>query len=87
MLTFVFAAAFAAAWFQTKHYLLNNFFGISLSIKAIKSLSLGSFKVGSILLCGLFFYDIFWHGRHGHGGHVLQRPHLAHFPAGIRDGD
>ncbi|RLN26370.1 hypothetical protein BBJ28_00002339 [Nothophytophthora sp. Chile5] len=60
MLTFVFAAAFAAAWFQTKHYLLNNIFGISLSIKGIESLSLGSFKVGAILLCGLFFYDIFW---------------------------
>ncbi|RLN63690.1 hypothetical protein BBP00_00003954 [Phytophthora kernoviae] len=60
MLTFVFAAAFAAAWFQTKHYMLNNIFGISLSIKGIESLSLGSFKVGAILLCGLFFYDIFW---------------------------
>ncbi|OWZ22944.1 Aspartyl protease [Phytophthora megakarya] len=60
MLTFVFAAAFAAAWFQTKHFLLNNIFGISLSIKGIESLSLGSFKVGAILLCGLFFYDIFW---------------------------
>lgn len=60
MLTFVFAAAFAAAWFKTKHYLLNNIFGISLSIKGIESLSLGSFKVGAILLSGLFFYDIFW---------------------------
>lgn len=60
MLTFVLAAAFAAAWFQTKHYMLNNIFGISLSIKGIESLSLGSFKVGAILLCGLFFYDIFW---------------------------
>ncbi|CAI5744488.1 unnamed protein product [Peronospora destructor] len=60
MLTFAFAAVFAAAWFQTKHYVLNNIFGISLSIKGIESLSLGSFKVGAILLGGLFFYDIFW---------------------------
>ncbi|DBA01101.1 TPA: hypothetical protein N0F65_001729 [Lagenidium giganteum] len=60
MLTFVFAAAFAAAWFKTKHFILNNIFGISLSIKGIESLSLGSFKVGAILLSGLFFYDIFW---------------------------
>ncbi|CAH0478364.1 unnamed protein product [Peronospora belbahrii] len=60
IVTFLFAAAFAALWFQTKHYLLNNIFGISLSIKGIESLSLGSFKVGAILLCGLFFYDIFW---------------------------
>lgn len=60
MATFVFAAGFAYAWFKTKHYLLNNIFGISLSIKGIESLSLGSFKVGAILLSGLFFYDIFW---------------------------
>ncbi|OQS04444.1 aspartyl protease family A22B [Thraustotheca clavata] len=58
--TGVFAAGFAAAWFQTKHFVLNNIFGISLSIKGIESLSLGSYKVGAILLCGLFFYDIFW---------------------------
>ncbi|OQR93840.1 aspartyl protease family A22B [Achlya hypogyna] len=58
--TGVLAAAFAAAWFQTKHFVLNNIFGISLSIKGIESLSLGSYKVGAILLCGLFFYDIFW---------------------------
>ncbi|KAI9914534.1 hypothetical protein PsorP6_007842 [Peronosclerospora sorghi] len=60
VLTFVFASAFAAAWFYTKHYVLNNIFGISLSIKGIEALSLGSFKVGAILLSGLFFYDIFW---------------------------
>ncbi|RMX67466.1 hypothetical protein DD238_001291 [Peronospora effusa] len=60
MFTFAFAAIVAALWFQTKHYILNNIFGISLSIKGIESLSLGSFKVGAILLGGLFFYDIFW---------------------------
>lgn len=59
-LTFLVAAAFAYSWFQTKHYILNNIFGISLSIKGIESLSLGSYKVGAILLSGLFFYDIFW---------------------------
>jgi minor histocompatibility antigen H13 len=59
-LTGVFAATFATAWFQTKHFVLNNIFGISLSIKGIESLSLGSYKVGAILLFGLFFYDIFW---------------------------
>ena len=39
---------------------LNNFFGVSFSIQGIKSLSLGSYKVGAILLAGLFLYDIFW---------------------------
>jgi minor histocompatibility antigen H13 len=60
MFTFFLAATFAYGWFQTKHFILNNIFGISLSIKGIESLSLGSFKVGAILLSGLFFYDIFW---------------------------
>eukprot|EP00644_Phytophthora_capsici_P018526 jgi/Phyca11/511772/fgenesh2_kg.PHYCAscaffold_97_\ len=58
----VYKLELSTAWMLTftKHYLLNNIFGISLSIKGIESLSLGSFKVGAILLCGLFFYDIFW---------------------------
>ncbi|KAF0691044.1 Aste57867_17656 [Aphanomyces stellatus] len=58
--TGILAAIFAAAWFQTKHFVLNNIFATSLAIKGIESLSLGSYKVGAILLCGLFFYDIFW---------------------------
>jgi len=29
-------------------------------MQAIEYLHLGDFKVGCILLCGLFFYDIFW---------------------------
>ncbi|CCI45211.1 unnamed protein product [Albugo candida] len=60
VLTFILASAFGYAWFMTKHFTLNNIFGISLSIKGIESLSLGSFKIGAILLTGLFFYDIFW---------------------------
>nr|CCA26127.1 aspartyl protease family A22B putative [Albugo laibachii Nc14] len=60
VLTFTLASAFGYAWFMTKHFTLNNIFGISLAIKGIESLSLGSFKIGAILLTGLFFYDIFW---------------------------
>ncbi|ETV71109.1 hypothetical protein H257_13509 [Aphanomyces astaci] len=60
VVTGVLAAIFAAAWFQTKHFVLNNIFATSLAIKGIESLSLGSYKVGAILLVGLFFYDIFW---------------------------
>jgi len=39
---------------------MNNLFGIAFSICGIESLVLPSFKVGFILLWGLFFYDIFW---------------------------
>ena len=58
--TSIFASAFALLWYSTRHYILNNLFGIAFSIKGIESLSLGSYKVGAILLTGLFFYDIFW---------------------------
>eukprot|EP00331_Platyophrya_macrostoma_P022624 CAMPEP_0176456112 /NCGR_PEP_ID=MMETSP0127-20121128/31079_1 /TAXON_ID=938130 /ORGANISM="Platyophrya macrostoma, Strain WH" /LENGTH=398 /DNA_ID=CAMNT_0017845979 /DNA_START=36 /DNA_END=1232 /DNA_ORIENTATION=+ len=49
-----------AAYYLTKHWLLNNLFGIAFSIAGIQNLTLPSFKVGFILLWGLFFYDIFW---------------------------
>jgi len=44
----------------TKHWIANNILGLSFSIQGIAMLSLGSYKVGCILLGGLFFYDIFW---------------------------
>ena len=47
-------------YFATKHWLLNNLFGVAFSICGIESLTLPSFQVGFILLWGLFFYDIFW---------------------------
>jgi minor histocompatibility antigen H13 len=60
VVSFLMAGVFAAGYFKTKHWTMNNFFGISFSIQGIKSLSLGSYTVGSVLLVGLFFYDIFW---------------------------
>ena len=60
IVTGVGATIFAVSWFQTRHFMLNNIFGIAFSIKGIESLGLGSYKTGAILLSGLFFYDIFW---------------------------
>lgn len=54
------ASVLAYYYFHTKHYMLNNIFGISFCIQGIEKISLGSYKVGAILLVGLFFYDIFW---------------------------
>jgi len=45
---------------QNRHWITNNLIGIAFSIMGIENLHLASFKAGSILLCGLFFYDIFW---------------------------
>jgi minor histocompatibility antigen H13 len=47
-------------FYITKHWFLNNVFGILFSITALKTINLSSFKVGFILLWALFFYDIFW---------------------------
>lgn len=57
-----------------KHWVANNVLGLAFAIQGISMLSLGSYKVGCILLVciqlnciccnriqsGLFFYDIFW---------------------------
>lgn len=47
-------------YFKTKHYMLNNFLGISFCVQSISRISIGSYKIGAMLLVGLFFYDIFW---------------------------
>ncbi|KAH7673490.1 Peptidase A22B signal peptide peptidase protein [Dioscorea alata] len=52
---------FFCAWYASqKHWLANNILGIAFCIQGIEMLSLGSFKIGAILLGGLFIYDIFW---------------------------
>lgn len=57
----VLCAAVVGGWYMwTRHWCGNNLLGISFSIQGIEHLSLGSYKVGAILLSGLFFYDIFW---------------------------
>jgi minor histocompatibility antigen H13 len=52
--------ALAVLYFFTKHFMLNNILGISFCIQGIERMSIGSYKIGAILLCGLFFYDVFW---------------------------
>lgn len=45
---------------MTKSWITNNIFGVAFSVVGIENLVLPNFKVGFILLWGLFFYDIFW---------------------------
>lgn len=47
-------------YYMTKHWVLNNIYGILFSIVALRNIHLSSFQVGFILLWLLFFYDIFW---------------------------
>ncbi|KAK5968582.1 Signal peptide peptidase [Trichostrongylus colubriformis] len=43
-----------------RHWITNNIIGIAFSIYGIENLHLSSFKAGSLLLAGLFVYDVFW---------------------------
>lgn len=54
------ACGVVALYFQKKYWALNNVLGICFCMQGIERLSLGTYKIGAILLVGLFFYDIFW---------------------------
>jgi minor histocompatibility antigen H13 len=60
LIAFIISTLVTALYFQTKHYMLNNLLGISFCIQALERVSIGSYKIGCIILVGLFFYDIFW---------------------------
>lgn len=57
---FAVALAIGAAYLKTKHWILNNIFGMAFATNGISLLQLGSFGIGATLLVGLFFYDVFW---------------------------
>ena len=54
------SCAIVAAYARGKHWLANNALGLAFSLTGIEQLSLGSVKTGTLLLCGLFVYDVFW---------------------------
>eukprot|EP00189_Rhodosorus_marinus_P007729 CAMPEP_0184753890 /NCGR_PEP_ID=MMETSP0315-20130426/44335_1 /TAXON_ID=101924 /ORGANISM="Rhodosorus marinus, Strain UTEX LB 2760" /LENGTH=384 /DNA_ID=CAMNT_0027233283 /DNA_START=23 /DNA_END=1177 /DNA_ORIENTATION=- len=50
-----------AAWYwYKKHWLPNNVLSTSLALTSVEAMALADFQSAAILLCGLFFYDIFW---------------------------
>ena len=60
IIAFIGSAVFSVVYFQKKHWVMNNVMGICFCLKGIERFSLGTYKIGAILLTGLFFYDIFW---------------------------
>jgi minor histocompatibility antigen H13 len=60
MCCLVLSSIFSYYYFNTKHFLMNNVLGISFCVQSIERISVGSYKIGAILLAGLFVYDIFW---------------------------
>ena len=59
-LAFAGSSAFVARYFVTRHWTMNNVMGICFCLQGIERFSLGTYRIGAILLVGLFFYDIFW---------------------------
>lgn len=43
-----------------RHWITNDLLGVAFSIYGIENLHLCSFKAGTMLLAGLFIYDVFW---------------------------
>ena len=60
IISFIGSVVFSVFYFQKKHWVMNNVLGICFCLKGIERFSLGTYKIGAILLIGLFFYDIFW---------------------------
>ena len=56
----VFAGIVCGFYLQSKPWYLNNVLGICFCLQGVERFSLGTYKIGAILLIGLFFYDIFW---------------------------
>lgn len=55
------ACSLVGAWYLLqKHWVANNLFGLAFAINAVELLHINNVATGCILLCGLFFYDIFW---------------------------
>ncbi|UZJ55236.1 hypothetical protein CBS101457_004556 [Exobasidium rhododendri] len=54
------ACSLVGIYLYTKHWIPSNVLALSLSLSSISMLSLDSFQTGSIMLMGLFLYDIFW---------------------------
>lgn len=54
------SSVIGAGYYLTKHYYLNNIFGIFFSLIGIESFMIGSTSVGVLMLSLLFFYDIYF---------------------------
>jgi minor histocompatibility antigen H13 len=60
VLSFLASAAFTVIYLQQKKWWMNNIMGVCFCLMGIQQFSLGTYKIGAIMLIGLFFYDIFW---------------------------
>lgn len=60
ILAFLLASILGVWYIITKHWVANNAFGLAFALNGIELLPVNTIRIGCILLCGLFFYDVFW---------------------------
>lgn len=70
---FAVGLALATAQMYTGHWILVNIVALSFAYNAISLIALDSFLTGSILLAGLFVYDVWWvfGSKHVFGDNVM----------------
>lgn len=56
----IISTAIGVWYLLKKHWIANNMFGLAFAVNGVELLHLNKVVTGCILLCGLFFYDIFW---------------------------
>lgn len=56
----VVCVAIGALYIWSHHWLINNILGVAICLVAIETIQLPNLVTSSVLLIGLFFYDIFW---------------------------
>ncbi|XP_025424028.1 minor histocompatibility antigen H13 [Sipha flava] len=60
VICFIVCGILGSYYLYSKHWILNNIFGLAFAINGVELLHLNNIKIGCILLCGLFVYDVFW---------------------------
>lgn len=73
LVAFVVALGLATAQVYSRHWILVNLVALSFAYNAISLVALDSFVTGSILLAGLFVYDVWWvfGSKHVFGDNVM----------------
>ncbi|RXG68142.1 Minor histocompatibility antigen H13 [Armadillidium vulgare] len=57
----MFICSLLSVWYLIqKHWIANNLLGLAFAINGVELLHLNNVQTGSLLLAGLFLYDIFW---------------------------
>lgn len=60
ILAFILSGILGVWYLMSKHWVANNAFGLAFALNGIELIPINTIHIGCMLLCGLFFYDVFW---------------------------